>query len=172
MHVGDTCTLFPVTMITRPSHANTAFNLLLPLFTEDFSMTKSANPTWVYKLTGFCTFLFFRSSHLPAQISKSHFVVVVQSLSRVQLSATPWIVACQTPLSMDFPRQNYWSGLPFPSPGDLPDPGIQPTSLAWQANSLPVGRHQGSPKSHFTWTEILQFLQNLPFTGPHNSHKH
>ena len=43
---------------------------------------------------------------------------------------TPWTVACQAPLSMGFPRQEYWSGLPFPSPGDVPDPGIKPTSPA------------------------------------------
>ena len=42
-----------------------------------------------------------------------------------------------TPLSMEFSRQEYWSGLPFPSPGDLPDPGIEPRSPAWQADSLP-----------------------------------
>ena len=47
-------------------------------------------------------------------------------LSRVRLFATPWTVACQAPLSVGFPRQEYWSGLPFPSPGDLPDPGIKP----------------------------------------------
>ena len=45
-------------------------------------------------------------------------------------SATPWTVAHQAPLSMRFPRQEYWSGLPFPSPGDLPDPGIEPASTA------------------------------------------
>ena len=44
--------------------------------------------------------------------------------------ATPWTVACQAPLFMGFPRQEYWSGLPFPSPGDLPDPGIEPMSPA------------------------------------------
>ena len=43
---------------------------------------------------------------------------------------TPWTVACHSPLSMGFPRQEYWSGLPFPSPGDLPNPGIEPTSPA------------------------------------------
>ena len=43
---------------------------------------------------------------------------------------TPWTVAHQTPLSMGFPRQEYWSGLPFPSSGDLPDPGIEPMSPA------------------------------------------
>ena len=42
--------------------------------------------------------------------------------------ATPWIVACQAPLSMEFSRQEYWSGLPFPPPGDLPNPGIKPVS--------------------------------------------
>ena len=56
--------------------------------------------------------------------------VKVKSLSRVQLFATPWTVAYQAPLSMGFSRQEYWSGLPFPSPGDLPDPGIKPGSPA------------------------------------------
>ena len=50
--------------------------------------------------------------------------------------ATPWTVACQAPLSMGFSRQEYWSGLPFPSPGDLPDPGIEPRSPVLQADSL------------------------------------
>ena len=60
-----------------------------------------------------------------------HFMEVkVKSLSRVQLFATPWTVAYQAPLSMGFSRQEYWSGLPFPSPGDLPDPGIEPGSPA------------------------------------------
>ena len=49
----------------------------------------------------------------------------------------PWTVACQVPLFMEFSRQEYWSGLPCPSPGDLPDPGIKPRSPALQADSLP-----------------------------------
>ena len=53
-----------------------------------------------------------------------------QSLSHVNSFVTPWTVARQTPMSIGFPRQEYWSGLPFPSLGDLPDPGIKPTSLA------------------------------------------
>ena len=57
---------------------------------------------------------------------------------------TPWTTALQAPLSMEFPRQEYWSGLPFPSAGDLPDPGIKPRSPAWQADSLPLS-HQGIP---------------------------
>ena len=50
---------------------------------------------------------------------------------------TPWTVACQALLSVGFSRREYWSGLPSLSPGDLPDPGIEPTSFAFQANSLP-----------------------------------
>ena len=52
-------------------------------------------------------------------------IVIVYLLSLVQLFVTPWNVACQAPLSMGFPKQEYWSGLPFPSAGDLPDPGIK-----------------------------------------------
>ena len=51
--------------------------------------------------------------------------------------ATPWTVACQAPLSMGFSMQEYWSRLPFPSPGDLPDLGIEPGSPALQADALP-----------------------------------
>ena len=54
----------------------------------------------------------------------------VKSLSCVRLFATPWTVAHQAPLCMGFSRQEHWSGLPFPSPGDLPDPGIEPSSFA------------------------------------------
>ena len=61
----------------------------------------------------------------------------VKSLSRVRLFVTPWTVAYQAPLSMGFSRQECWSGLPFPSPGDLPDPGIEPGSPALQADALP-----------------------------------
>ena len=63
--------------------------------------------------------------------------VCVRTLNRVWLSATPWAIAHQASLSMGFSRQEYWSGLPFPSTGDLPDPGIEPTSLASPA--LPDG---------------------------------
>ena len=52
-----------------------------------------------------------------------------QPLSHVQLFATPWTIACQTPLFVEFSRQEYWRGLPFPTPGDLPDPGPEPTSV-------------------------------------------
>ena len=62
---------------------------------------------------------------------------VSQLLSRVRLFATPWTAALQAPLSMGFSRQEYWSGLPCPPPGDRPDPGIEPGSAASQADSLP-----------------------------------
>ena len=60
----------------------------------------------------------------------------VKSLSRDQLFATPWTVAYQASPSMGFSRQEYWSGLSFPSPGDLPDPGIEPRSPALEAGAL------------------------------------
>ena len=60
----------------------------------------------------------------------------VKSLSCVRLFVTPWTAANQDPQSMGFSRQEYWSGLPFPSPGDLPDPGIEPRSPALEADAL------------------------------------
>ena len=64
--------------------------------------------------------------------------------SHIQLFSTPWTVACQAPLSMGFPRQKYWRGLPFPSSGDLLTQGSNPNVLHWQANSLPAS-NQGNP---------------------------
>ena len=61
----------------------------------------------------------------------------VESLSHVRLFATPWTIAYQAPPSMGFSRQQCWSGLPFPSPGDLPNPGIEPQSPALWADALP-----------------------------------
>ena len=63
------------------------------------------------------------------------YTLKVKSLSR--LFETPWTVAHQVPPFLGFSRQEYWSGLPFPSPGDLPDPGIKPRSPALQADALP-----------------------------------
>ena len=59
-------------------------------------------------------------------------------LSHVPLFATPWTIASQAPLSMEFSRQEYWSGLSFPSPGDLPNLRTEPRSPALQKNSLPT----------------------------------
>ena len=63
--------------------------------------------------------------------------VKVKLLSHVRLFGTPWTVAYQAPRSMEFSRQEYWSGLPFPSPGDRPNPWIEPWSSALQADALP-----------------------------------
>ena len=69
--------------------------------------------------------------------------VKVKSLSRVRLLATPWTAASQAPPSMGFSRQEYWSGVPFSSPGDLPDPGIEPGSPALQADAYAIIRMLG-----------------------------
>ena len=75
----------------------------------------------------------------------------VKSLSHFQLFATPWTVAYQAPPSMGFSRQKYWSGLPFPSPGNLPDPGMEPGSPALQADALP-SEPPGSPLGILTYS--------------------
>ena len=75
-------------------------------------------------------------------------VVCVWLLSPVWVFVTPWTVARQAPLSMGFSRQEYWSGLPFPFPEDLPDPGIKITSPALAGDSLLLS-HQGSPKTSY-----------------------
>ena len=72
------------------------------------------------------------------------FVYSVQSLSRVQTFATLWTVARQAPLSMAFPRQEYCSGFPFPPPGDPPNPGVKPGSLALAGRFFTNLSHQGS----------------------------
>ena len=69
----------------------------------------------------------------------------VKPLSCVQLFATSWSLACQSPSSMGFSRQEYWSGLPFPPPGHLPDPGIEPGSPPLQADSV-LSELPGMPK--------------------------
>ena len=87
----------------------------------------------------------------------------VKSLSRVQLFPTPWTVAHQAPLSIEFSRQEYWSGLPFPLPGDLPNPGIEPGSPALRADALPseppgnplrVKTYADKPRQLATWLQV------------------
>ena len=119
--------------------------------------------------------------------------ILVCVISHIGLFATPWIEACQAPLSMEFPRQEYWNGLPFLSPGNLPHPGIEPASPALQADSLllsPRGSPEGSRQlllsrlSHVQlletpWTIIHQaplsmrfsrkeYWSGLPFPSPEN----
>ena len=90
----------------------------------------------------------------------------MQSLSCVQLFVTPWTVAHQAPLSMEFSRQEYWGGLPFPPPRDLPDPGTKPTSPVspeLQADSLLLS-YRGSPHRILFGYKMRpdEFLHPLP----------
>ena len=86
--------------------------------------------------------------------------------------ATPWMVAHQAPLSMGFPRQEYWNGFPFPPPGNLPDAGIKPTSPvspALQVGSLPLSYLESlpwtSPRAQFTSLHFIQIFPNLLYTA-------
>ena len=91
----------------------------------------------------------------------------MKSLSHVQLFVTPWTVAHQAPQSMGFSRQEYWSGLPFPSPGDLPDPGIEPRSPTLRADALtsePLSIWWGINNSSLSTKPVElrgQFFRNL-----------
>ena len=82
-----------------------------------------------------------RKSRIEKKLKEEKICLVVS-----RLFATPWTVAYQALPSMGFSRQEYWSGLPFPSPGDLPDPGTEPRSPALQADALPSER-PGKSKS-------------------------
>ena len=78
------------------------------------------------------------------------FVCVLSRFNHVQLFATPWTVAQQSPLSMGFSRQEYWSELPFPSPGDLPNPGIKP-----RVSCLVYGFYTTAPTGNPTIVTML-----------------
>ena len=89
--------------------------------------------------------------------------VKVKSLSRVRLFVTPWTVAYRAPLSMGFSRQEYWSGMPFPSPGDLPDPRIEPGFPALEADAL-TSAPPGKPH------KVIYFIfktHQFPTLDPH-----
>ena len=95
---------------------------------------------------------------------------------------TPWTLARQAPLSTEFSRQEYWSGLPFPSPGDLPDPGIKPASPAFQADSSlsePPGKAMSPAKPgrvikatrfYFTKTLVPRFNSVSAYRGQTQLH--
>ena len=92
----------------------------------------------------------------------------MKSLSRVRLFATRWTVAYQASPSMRFPRQEYWSGLPFPSPGDLPHPGIEPRSPALETDTLtsePPGKttlYYTYSTIYFTQCKVIYVKPNFP----------
>ena len=80
-----------------------------------------------------------------------------------QLCVSPWTVTHQAPLPMGFSRQKYWSELPFPSPGNLPDPGIEPESLTLQAVSLPSESLGKPPHTSFSTLHIYVLIYNICF---------
>ena len=87
----------------------------------------------------------------------------MQLLSRVSLSVTPWTVAHQAPLSADFSRQEYWSGLPFHPPGDLPDSGIKPVLLHYRQILYHLSRKESLNK----YKHIIGFVWNqIKYRGP------
>ena len=88
-----------------------------------------------------------------------------QLLSCVQIFVTPWTVACQVTLSMEFSRQEFWNGLPFPSPRDLPDPGNKPGSPALWANSL-LSEPPGKPTDGKGVEKSLALPVTLILSGP------
>ena len=114
----------------KPSFSRKSCNLahliLIPsYFFQQLSVSEMANPS--------------PGSILPLFLfSYWYMATCVCLLVRIGPYVTPGIVACQAPLSVGFPRQGYWSRLPFPSPGDLPDQGIKPNSPALQADILPI----------------------------------
>ena len=85
----------------------------------------------------------------------------VKLLSHVRLLVTPWTVVYQAPQSMEFSRQEYWSGLPFPSPGDLPNPGIKPRSPTLQADAL-LSEPPGKPHIPATRELIFRITTAIP----------
>ena len=122
---------------------------VLPINTQDWSplgwtgwiSLQSKGLSRVFSNTTVQKHQFF-GAHLSSQ-SNSHIHIVAKLLSRVRLFATPWTVAYQASQSMEFSRQEYWSGVPLTSPGDLPNPGIKPRSPTLQADALlsePAGK--------------------------------
>ena len=105
--------------------------------------------------------LLFRRWDISNLVQSKWSEVKVKSLSHVRLFATPWTVTYQAPPSMGFSRQEHWNGLPFPSPGDLPNPGIEPRSPALQAEALtsePPEYNQRLGKYHWGITGVLLSL--------------
>ena len=127
-----------------PAASNVLVTLFLCLFTEVICIiSRGLQPFWVRTTFHWAKNLrhWGEGRRRGRALGKSPWLgslpgSEVKLLSRVRLFATPWTVAHQAPPSMGFSRQEYWSGLPFPSPGDLPDPGIKHRSPALQADTL------------------------------------
>ena len=96
--------------------------------------------------------------------------IVVQSLSFAWLLVTPWAVAHLVPLATGFPRQECWSGLPFPSPGDLPDTGVEPTTSAL-AGEFFTSEPPGKPKSKYMWV-LISYEPGISLYSQHDRTNH
>ena len=139
------------------------FNNILFLWLELFPLN-----LWLYQWYKDIFYVFIQKlDYLSFQVLVYGFWWWWFSCSVMFDSVSPWTIACQTPLSMVFPRQEYWSGLPFPSPADLPSPGTEPKSPAWQVESLSLshlGRPLWSISSLFcVWYEIKGFSPSWIF---------
>ena len=136
--------------------------LPIPRLKDCIEASKANNPIHTVPSLGYV--LLFYSYHYFWNYIKSQdtsfsytlLKVKVKSLSCVQLFATLCTVAYQAPPSIEFSRQEYWSGLPFPSPGDFPDPGIEPRSLALQVDTLPS--EPPRKPTHYWNTKLVHFL--------------
>ena len=113
------------------------------MFTYVFTVAVFSSLFLYITFTGFLS----NSNLLSNSLLRVLFVLV---FSCVQLFVTPWTVAHQAPLSVEFSRQAYWSGLPFPPPGDLLNPGIESESSALQVDSLPLS-HWGKQEYSLPW---------------------
>ena len=120
----------------------------------------SSLPLWPTSSTPMSTASAFTHTVMPMCLS-------AELLSHVQVSATPWTVACQAPpLSMGFSRQGYWSGLPFPSPGELPDPGIKPESLTSSALAGRFFTTSTTWNNTNPWVSCTGNLNTMKFPAP------
>ena len=126
-------------------------------------------PLLSWYATETCPHSFFQNSQSLTRVEREPTLTYVcaQLLSRVWLFVTPWNVALQAPLSMRFSQQEYWSGVPFPTPGDLPDPGIKCTFLSllhWQADSLPLvppGKLLNCWQQGITWFRYISYVPRM-----------
>ena len=151
----------------RPTFSLSSFTLIKRLFSSSWLCAIRVVSSAYLRLLIFLSAIFIPvcNSSNPGMQEK----VKVKLLSHVQLFAMLWTVVLQAPLSMGFSKQEYWSGLPFPSPGDLPNPGIERGSPTLQAVSLPWQgrRHQfNSWLRKFPWRrDRLPMPVSLGFPG-------
>ena len=117
------------------------------------SLTGASDLLFILSVPFSCLVLskFRRGKKTQKPVNHWWYMFMVLLLSRVGLFVTPWIVVHQASSSMGFPRQECWGGLPFPSPGDLPNPGVEPAFSALASSSSPVS-HLGNPEVYCTHT--------------------